>query len=105
MSGSYYYFSLFVYFSFKYPVFPWIIADYNSPKLDLNDRSIYRDLSKPMGALNENRLKEFLDRFNSFEDNVSSGIPAFMYGSHYSTMVGVVLHFLVRLQPFAGSLN
>jgi hypothetical protein len=24
-----------------------------------------------------------------------------MYGSHYSTAVGVVLHFLVRLQPFA----
>jgi hypothetical protein len=24
-----------------------------------------------------------------------------MYGSHYSTMMGVVLHFLVRLQPFA----
>ena len=24
-----------------------------------------------------------------------------MYGSHYSTMVGVVLHYLVRLQPFA----
>lgn len=23
------------------------------------------------------------------------------YGSHYSTMVGVVLHFFVRLQPFA----
>ena len=54
-----------------------------------------------MGALNENRLKEFLDRFNSFEENVSSGIPAFMYGSHYSTMVGVVLHFLVRMQPYA----
>ena len=24
-----------------------------------------------------------------------------MYGSHYSTMVGVVLHYLVRIQPFA----
>ena len=54
-----------------------------------------------MGALNPTRLKEFLDRFETFEENVSSGIPAFMYGSHYSTMVGVVLHFLVRLQPFA----
>lgn len=54
-----------------------------------------------MGALNEHRLREFLDRFDTFEENVTSGIPAFMYGSHYSTMVGVVLHFLVRLQPFA----
>lgn len=85
----------------QYPVMPWILSDYDSEKLDLTNPSIYRDLSKPMGALNETRLKEFLDRFYSFEENVSSGIPAFMYGSHYSTMVGVVLHFLVRLQPFA----
>jgi len=82
-------------------VFPWIISDYTSATIDLHDEKVYRDLSKPMGALNENRLKEFLDRFNTFEENISSGIPAFMYGSHYSTMVGVVLHFLVRLQPFA----
>jgi hypothetical protein len=31
-----------------YPVFPWVIADYESEKLDLNDPSTYRDLSKPM---------------------------------------------------------
>jgi hypothetical protein len=85
----------------QYPVFPWVIADYTSATLDLHDPAIYRDLSKPMGALNATRLAEFLDRFESFEDNISSGIPPFMYGSHYSTMVGVVLHFLVRLQPFA----
>jgi hypothetical protein len=85
----------------QYPVMPWILNDYTSEKLDLTNPAIYRDLSKPMGALNETRLKEFLDRFNSFEENVTSGIPAFMYGSHYSTMVGVVLHFLVRLQPYA----
>eukprot|EP01032_Pedospumella_encystans_P019712 gene19712-22413_t len=85
----------------QYPVFPWVISDYTSNSIDLTDPSVFRDLSKPMGALNEHRLSEFLDRFNTFEDNISSGIPAFMYGSHYSTMVGVVLHFLVRLQPFA----
>jgi hypothetical protein len=82
-------------------VFPWVLCDYKSKEIDLADEKVYRDLSKPMGALNENRLREFMDRFNTFEENVTSGIPAFMYGSHYSTMVGVVLHFLVRLQPFA----
>ena len=85
----------------QYPVFPWVLADYKSDKLDLQNPNTFRDLSKPMGALNPDRLVEFLDRFESFEENVSSGIPPFMYGSHYSTMVGVVLHFLVRLQPFA----
>ena len=27
------------------------------------------------------------------------GIPAFHYGSHYSS-AGVVLHYLLRLEPF-----
>lgn len=51
-----------------------------------------------VGALNPDRLAEFIDRYRSFDD---PDIPAFMYGSHYSTAVGVVLHYLVRLQPFA----
>lgn len=86
----------------QYPVFPWVLADYTSEEIpDLNDRNSYRDLSKPVGALNPDRLKEFLDRFNTFADP-SGAIPPFMYGSHYSTSAGVVLHFLVRLHPFAG---
>ena len=36
----------------QYPIFPWIITDYKSENLDLNDPSIYRDLSKPVGVLN-----------------------------------------------------
>ena len=30
----------------QYPVFPWILTDYSSPSLDLNDPNVYRDLSK-----------------------------------------------------------
>ena len=37
-----------------------------------------------------------MERFNSFEDDE---IPAFMYGSHYSS-AGVVLHYLLRMEPF-----
>ena len=51
-----------------------------------------------MGALNEERLAELLDRFNTFDD---PAIPPFMYGSHYSTSAGVVIHFLIRLHPFS----
>jgi hypothetical protein len=40
----------------QYPVFPWVIQDYSSPKLNLDDSESYRDLSKPVGALNEVRL-------------------------------------------------
>ena len=84
----------------QYPVMPWVLSDYTSEKIpDLTDRSKFRDLSKPMGAINQNRLNDFLERFNTFAD---PSIPPFMYGSHYSTSAGVVLHFLVRLHPFAG---
>lgn len=82
----------------QYPVLPWVIAQYSKETIDLRDPGTYRDLSKPMGALNSHRLSEFMTRYASFGE--SNDVPAFMYGSHYSTMVGVVLHFLVRLQPF-----
>ncbi len=83
----------------QYPVFPWVLSNYTSDEIpDLSDESNYRDLTKPMGALNPQRLEEFLERFETFDDPV---IPPFMYGSHYSTSAGVVLHFLVRMHPFA----
>lgn len=41
----------------QYPVLPWIIQDYTSMTLDLNDTNVYRDLSKPIGALNPTRLE------------------------------------------------
>lgn len=36
----------------QYPVFPWVIREYASEEIDLNDPEIYRDLTKPIGALN-----------------------------------------------------
>ncbi|PKI31752.1 hypothetical protein CRG98_047857 [Punica granatum] len=80
----------------QYPVFPWILSDYSSKSLDLSDPSSYRDLSKPVGALNPDRLKEFQERYSTFEDPV---IPKFHYGSHYSS-AGTVLYYLVRVEPF-----
>ena len=43
----------------QYPVFPWILTNYESDKLDVNDPTNYRDLSKPIGALNPNREELF----------------------------------------------
>lgn len=40
----------------QYPVFPWVVSDYTSKKLNWEDPATYRDLSKPIGALNEERL-------------------------------------------------
>lgn len=83
----------------QYPVFPWVLSNYRSDEVpNLNDKNNFRDLTKPMGALNPGRLQEFIERFETFDDPI---IPPFMYGSHYSTSAGVVLHFLVRMHPFA----
>jgi factor associated with neutral sphingomyelinase activation len=76
----------------QYPVFPWVISDYVSDKLDLNDPKSFRDLSKPIGAMNEDRLQGLLERYEGME------APKFMYGSHYSTP-GYVIGYLVRKKP------
>jgi hypothetical protein len=80
-------------------VFPWILQDYTSEQLDLNNPAVYRDLSKPVGALNESRLEQILARFNQLSEH-ETDIPAFHYGSHYSN-AAVTIFFLMRLEPFA----
>ena len=39
----------------QYPVFPWVLADYDSEELDLTNHKTFRDLSRPMGAQTESR--------------------------------------------------
>lgn len=80
----------------QYPIFPWILADYSSEVLDFNKSSTFRDLSKPVGALDLKRFEVFEDRYRNFSD---PDIPSFYYGSHYSSM-GIVLYYLLRLEPF-----
>jgi hypothetical protein len=80
----------------QYPVFPWVLADYVSPTLDLTDPSVYRDLSKPMGCQSGSQEAAFQERYRTWADD---SIKAFHYGSHYST-AGSVLWYLLRLAPF-----
>ena len=82
----------------QYPVMPWVLADYTSPALDLSDARSYRDLSKPIGALNPARLATFRARAEGLAGG--GDIPPFLYGSHYSS-AGVVLFYALRLQPFS----
>jgi hypothetical protein len=89
----------------QYPVFPWIIADYESDNIDLNDPSIYRDLAKPMGAIGESRAKQFKDRYDALEmhyldQEEHEQPPPFHYGTHYSCAAYVV-NYLIRLEPFS----
>lgn len=80
----------------EYPVFPWILTNYTSETLDLTDESNFRDLGKPVGALNSKNTQYYLDRYKNLCD---PQIPKFHYGSHYSS-AGIIMYYLVRLEPF-----
>eukprot|EP00698_Gefionella_okellyi_P006757 TRINITY_DN1619_c0_g1_i2.p1 TRINITY_DN1619_c0_g1~~TRINITY_DN1619_c0_g1_i2.p1 ORF type:complete len:1787 (-),score=398.56 TRINITY_DN1619_c0_g1_i2:43-5403(-) len=80
----------------QYPVFPWVLSDYESETIDLSNVKFYRDLTLPMGALTEKRKLDFQMRYESWEDDV---IPPFHYGTHYSS-AAIVLYYMIRLAPF-----
>jgi len=82
----------------QYPVFPWILADYKSDHLDLNDPKTFRDLSKPVGVVNPRNEAEVRAKYEGFEDPTGT-VAKFHYGTHYSNSAGV-LHYLVRVEPF-----
>ncbi|KAM7339388.1 hypothetical protein ACRRTK_000003 [Alexandromys fortis] len=82
----------------QYPVFPWILQDYTSEELDLNNPTVFRDLSKPIGVVNEKNVKAMQEKYETFEDPMGT-IDKFHYGTHYSNSAGV-MHYLIRVEPF-----
>lgn len=78
-----------------YPVMPWIIQDYDSEELDFNDEKIFRDLSLPIGAVNEKRFDKLYNSFMNSPDHQSS----FLYSSWLVCQLSLYV-WLVRLEPF-----
>lgn len=74
----------------QYPVYPWVIQDYKSNVLDLNNPEVYRDLTQPIGAINKKRLEDFKSRYYELPEE-----DRYLYGTHYSCP-GYVIGFLVR---------
>ncbi|XP_029425831.1 neurobeachin-like protein 1 isoform X7 [Nannospalax galili] len=82
----------------QYPVFPWILQDYTSEELDLNNPTVFRDLSKPIGVVNDKNAKAMREKYENFEDPMGT-IDKFHYGTHYSNSAGI-MHYLIRVEPF-----
>ncbi|XP_034186854.1 WD repeat and FYVE domain containing 3 bchs isoform X3 [Osmia lignaria lignaria] len=82
----------------QYPIFPWILADYDSEELDLTDPDTFRDFSKPMGAQSPERLLQFKKRYKEWDDPHGE-TPPYHYGTHYSSAM-IVCSYLVRMEPF-----
>lgn len=77
----------------QYPVMPWVLCDYMSDTIDLKDKNIYRDLSKPIGAVNEERASKFIARFESLKE---VGEDPFMYGTCF---LRLTYRLMVPLHP------
>ncbi|XP_029305197.1 LOW QUALITY PROTEIN: WD repeat- and FYVE domain-containing protein 4 [Cottoperca gobio] len=86
----------------QYPVFPWVLADYQSETLDLSNPATFRDLAKPMGAQTEKRRQMFIQRYEEVEKIEGEGnmSPKCHYCTHYSSAI-IVASFLVRMEPFS----
>jgi len=46
----------------QYPVFPWVLTNYDTELIDLNDCQSFRDFRKPIGAINMQKIKELRER-------------------------------------------
>ncbi|XP_033229888.1 lysosomal-trafficking regulator isoform X2 [Belonocnema kinseyi] len=90
----------------QYPVFPFVLSEYTSDKIDLSNPKIYRNFKRPMAVQDKKNEQHYVNNYNYLKQALNEGLnlialnqEPFHYGSHYSNS-GTVLHFLVRLPPF-----
>ncbi|XP_072302012.1 neurobeachin a isoform X26 [Eucyclogobius newberryi] len=80
----------------QYPVFPWVLTNYDSEELDLTLPGNFRDLSKPIGALNPKRAAFYAERYETWDDD---SVPPHHYTTLYSTAHSTLL-WMLRIEPF-----
>ena len=91
----------------QYPVFPWILKNYDSETIDLKDPKNYRDFRWPMGAQLEEKRKQLNERYQSLAsvynpneaEDIRDILPPFHHGTHFSAP-GFVIWYLMRIEPF-----
>lgn len=101
----------------QYPVMPWVLKDFESDVLDLEDEESFRDLRLPVGAQCEEHRSALQAKYEETRlqaeavesGNEDAGLgsethrilhgPAWHFGSHYLSR-GTVLWYLVRMEPF-----
>ncbi|CAF5114018.1 unnamed protein product, partial [Rotaria sp. Silwood1] len=102
----------------QYPVYPYIVANYETQVLDLRLSSNYRNLSKPIAIQHSEKEEKFIDIYHALEDSQNVALarqqdhekqqPLSVFGHqsdpyHYASLYsnsGIVLHYLVRLLPY-----
>ena len=81
----------------QYPIMPWVLKQYSSSELDFDNPRVYRDLEKPIGALNEDKLEKFKNKYYQLV-KLNTDEQPYMYSSHYSSS-SIVLYYLIRNIP------
>uniref|UniRef100_A0A665VYT7 Neurobeachin n=1 Tax=Echeneis naucrates TaxID=173247 RepID=A0A665VYT7_ECHNA len=80
----------------QYPIFPWVLTNYDSEELDLTLPGNFRDLSKPIGALNPKRAAFYAERYETWDDEST---PPHHYTTLYSTAHSTLM-WMLRIEPF-----
>lgn len=98
----------------QYPVFPWIIKNYNDydfkTQTDIDDFVFskfdenYRDLSKPIGAINKDKLEK-LKKHDPDNIENEKNERKFIYQNHYSTPFVLSYYFMRAFPHFSLRLN
>ncbi|KAK8729282.1 hypothetical protein OTU49_008737, partial [Cherax quadricarinatus] len=84
----------------QYPVFPFILSNYMTNIISLNDPTNFRNLKKPIAVQHPHKEQHYINNYEiTSQISQDAGDGPYHYGSHYSNS-GIVLHFLVRLPPF-----
>lgn len=81
----------------QYPIFPWILSQFGMaqrPSLDSSES--FRDLTKPIGALNSERLNGLISKFNKMKRHNKK---PYLYDRGMSNVTAVCT-YLLRLEPF-----
>ena len=93
----------------QYPVFPWIITEYQKKNINLSEQNnnIIRLFNTPMGMMDitpdaEDRKRSYLETFNSGKDDDDEEEEENYdrYRSHYSTSL-YATYYLVRIFPYS----
>ena len=104
----------------QYPVYPYIISNYDVAVLDLRVASNYRNLAKPIAVQHPDKEEKFVEVYNALEDARALELSrqqeseqqqqqtASIFGHqsdpyHFASLYsnsGIVLHYLVRLLPY-----
>jgi len=86
----------------QYPIFPWILVNFEGDALDLTNPETFRKLHKTISTQFDGSEDQYKGYYNDLIAQMNDQ-QAYMKPYHYTSLYsnsGTVLHFLVRLPPF-----